>query len=202
MKALNKQIAAIHADAKRAGMDEDTRRAFMKRVCGCESCAQMSREQAKKVILALRRLPGLDKPAPRSRAVTVSGKYAGLLRALWLDAYHLGAVHNRDDKALIAFAKRQTGLEHTQFLTDGALAAKVVEGLKSIMTREAGVDWAVDARPGRERVQAWQRRVLAAQRRKLGIYEAPKIAANELNDEIARLGQMVRAKRKGLKNAA
>ncbi|KAA6405768.1 regulatory protein GemA [Candidatus Tokpelaia sp.] len=196
MKALNRQIAAIHVEAKRAGMDEDTRRAFMARECGKESCAAMNYEQAHKVILALRRLPGMAKPA-RPRSATVSGKYAGLLRAMWLNGYNLGVLRNRDDKALIAFAKRQTGLEHTQFLTDGAEVAKIIEAIKAICAREAGVDWAVDAPHGKARTEALQRRVLAAQRRILGIYEAPKVIATRLNDEIARLGELIRKQIRG-----
>lgn len=193
------QIKVIHAEARRIGWDDETRRLFMTRETGKDSCKKMSEAEAQKVILAMRQLAG-TRPASRSKSQTVTGKYAGILRAMWLNAYHLGVVRNRDDKALIAFAKRQTGLEHTQFLTDGYQAGKVIDGLKKMMECEAGVDFAERKQNFSQnpagRTEFHQRRVLAAQRRILGIFEAPHIEADHLNAEIARLGKFVRGKRK------
>lgn len=199
MSANAQQIKAIHAEARRCGMDDDMRRSFMLREVGQESSKDMNEMQAQKVILAMKRLPG-NGPAKRSRSATVSGKYAGILRAMWLNAYHLGVVKNNDDKALIAFAKRQTGLEHTQFLTDGYDASKVIDALKSMMAKQAGVDWLQCGEKfkggAKRRTEFYQRRILAAQRRLLGIFEAPKIEPDDLNLEIARLGVLVREKQK------
>lgn len=193
------QIKVIHAEARRIGWDDETRRLFMARETGKESSKHMTEAEAQKVILALRQLAG-TRPASRGKSQIVTGKYAGILRAMWLNAYHLGVVRNRDDKALIAFAKRQTGLEHTQFLTDGYKAGKVIDGLKKMMEREAGVDFTERKQNFSQnpagRTEFYQRRVLAAQRRILGIFEAPHIDVNQLNAEIARLGKFVRGKRK------
>jgi hypothetical protein len=41
---------------------------------------------------------------------------------------------------MIAFVKRQTGLDHTRFLTDAADAARAIEALKAMCAR-AGVVW-------------------------------------------------------------
>lgn len=193
------QIKVIHAEARRIGWDDETRRLFMARETGKDSCKKMNEAEAQKVILAMRQLAG-TRPASRSKSQTVIGKYAGILRAMWLNAYSLGVVRNRDDKALIAFARRQTGLEHTQFLTDGYQAGKVIDALKAMMTREAGVDFTTIAEEVKnskqQRTEIFQRRVLAAQCRILGIFEAPHIEADQLNAEIARLGEFVRGKRK------
>jgi len=194
MKASACHIAAIHAGAKRAGLDEDTRRAFMLREVGMQSCKDMDDAQAMRVIMALRKLPGKC-AGKRPRCATVTGRYAGILRAMWLNAWHLGVITNRDDRALLAFARRQTGADHTQFLTDGAEVARVIEGLKAKMARDAGVDWSVSAPSGKARTEAMQRRVLAAQRRRLGLAEGAEIPADRLNDEIARLGAQVRKAR-------
>lgn len=199
MNATFQQIKTIHAEARRVGMDDETRRLFMVRETGKDSTKSMTGAEAQKVILALKKLAGTS-PVTRTRCQIVSGKYAGILRAMWLNAYHLGVVRNRDDKALIAFARRQTGLSHTQFLTDGHEAGKVIDGLKKMMEREAGLDLTEKKRSFSQnpamRTEFYQRRVLAAQRRILGIVEAPHIGGNQLNTEIARLGPFVREKMK------
>lgn len=197
MNATFQQIKAIHAEARRVGMDDETRRLFMVRETGKVSSKSMTGAEAQKVILALKKLAG-TRPVTRTRSQIVSGKYAGILRAMWLNAYHLGVVRNRDDKALIAFAKRQTGLSHPQFLTDGHDAGKVIDGLKKMMEREAGLDFTEKKRSFSQnpakRTEFYQRRVLAAQRRILGIVEGPYVGADQLNTEIARLGSFVRGK--------
>ena len=60
---------------------------------------------------------------------------------MWIGAWNLGLVRNRDDKALIAFVERQTGIQHLNWLRDAADAAKAVEALKKWMERDGGVDW-------------------------------------------------------------
>ncbi|MGC8201033.1 phage protein GemA/Gp16 family protein, partial [Salmonella enterica] len=42
----------------------------------------------------------------------LDGPYAKKLQALWIAAWNLGLTRSRDDKALLAFVKRQTGLDH------------------------------------------------------------------------------------------
>lgn len=55
-------LAAVHAEAKALGLDEDTRRALQQRVGGHASCADMNDRQLRAVLAELRRLAG--KPAP------------------------------------------------------------------------------------------------------------------------------------------
>lgn len=196
MSATARHIAAIHAEAKKAGFDEDMRRAFMLREVGKNSCLSMTEKEAVRVISALRRQTGSARPG----AATASGRYAGILRAMWLNAYHLGVVENKEDKALLAFAKRQTGIAHTQFLTDGAQAAKVIDALKAMMEREAGVDWSmrgIKAKSGAELTYLRQCRIVEAQRRILGkpAFALPPAAA--MIKEIAALGRQLRKAAKG-----
>lgn len=142
-------LAAIHVAKKQLGMDEDSYRAVLKRVTGKESSKAMSEGERGKVLEEFRRL-GFSKTegAARAERRKLDGKYAPKLQALWIGAWNLGIVRNRDDKALVAFVKRQTGIDHTRFLTHGDDAAKAIEALKKWMAREAKVDWS--ARPDHE----------------------------------------------------
>lgn len=134
------QIGAIHAMAKRLGMDEDTRRAFLETRTGKRSARDLTAGEAARVIEALK--AQLPEPAPRRSAKrTVDGRYGPVLRALWISAWNLGIVENRQDEALIVFVERQTGLTHPRFLIDPADARKAIEGLKAWIAREAGVVW-------------------------------------------------------------
>lgn len=198
MMSTNAQIKLIHAEARRIGMDEENRRLLMERETGKDSSKDMTEAEAQTVILALRKLAG-TRPGNRKRSQTVSGKFAGILRAMWLNAYNLGVIRNRDDKALIAFAKRQTGYDHTQFLTDGTAAGKVIDALKAMMARDAGVNWSQTGEKlssAQSRTEFNKRRVLAAQLRILGRVESSHIPPEKLNAEIARLGVLVREKQK------
>ena len=198
MMSTNAQIKLIHAEARRIGMDEENRRLLMERETGKDSSKDMTEAEAQTVILALRKLAG-TRPGNRKRSQTVSGKFAGILRAMWLNAYNLGVIRNRDDKALIAFAKRQTGYDHTQFLTDGTAAGKVIDALKAMMARDAGVNWCQTGEKlssAQSRTEFNKRRVLAAQLRILGRVESSHIPPEKLNAEIARLGVLVREKQK------
>ncbi|MBX3506860.1 MAG: regulatory protein GemA [Parvibaculum sp.] len=144
MTATAAQIAAIHAEAKRAGLDEAMRRDLMQGVAGKRSARDLTALEAGRVIERLKGLSnGAQRPSKAARPprVTVSGPYAAKLRALWLSAYNLGVAQSRDDAALLAFVERQTGLSHTQFLHIAHDATKAIEGLKAWIAREAAVNW-------------------------------------------------------------
>lgn len=134
IRAHARQIAAIHADAERLGMDDASRRDLMEAVAGKRSAADLSALEAEAVLKRMRGLGG------RPMSAVAAGKYAPILRALWLSAYHLGAVKSRDDRALHAFVKRQTNIDHTRFLTEWAEANKTIIALKAMCER-AGVAW-------------------------------------------------------------
>lgn len=128
-EARNRLIGAVHAAAKHAGLDEETRRALMARVTGKRSCAEMTGAELGKVLDEINRnKPAADRPVVRK------------VRALWLSLYWLDVVNSREESALNAFVERQTGVAAAKWLKADQ-AASVIEALKAMATREAGVDW-------------------------------------------------------------
>lgn len=132
-------FAAIHVAKKQLGLDEDTYRATLVRVTGKDSTRAMSEAERQRVVEEFRKR-GFTKASKGARA-RLEGRFAKKLQALWIAGWNLGVVANRDDDALIAFAKRQTGIDHVRFLRDAGDADKVIEALKSWLAREAGVSW-------------------------------------------------------------
>ncbi|MBZ0164588.1 MAG: regulatory protein GemA [Notoacmeibacter sp.] len=139
-------LRAIHVGCRQLGLDEDMRRGLYVRVTGKASAKDMSEAEQRKVVEELRR-QGFKQASKGSRKA-LEGKFAKKLQALWIGAWNLGLVRNRDDAALLAFVKRQTGLDHTRFLHHAQDARAAIEALKAWMARGAGVDWTVErARP-------------------------------------------------------
>ena len=135
-------IAAIHVARKQLGLDEDTYRAVAVRVTGKGSAKDMTEAERQQLLEEFRRR-GFKKASTGSRK-KLEGRYAAKLQALWISAWNLGLVEHREDSALLAFVKRQTGIEHVRFLHYPEDANKAIEALKGWMAREAGVDWSVD----------------------------------------------------------
>lgn len=132
-------LAAIHTGKKALGLDDDTYRAMLARITGKQSAAVLSEKEREKVIEEMRR-QGFRKALKPSQKV-LEGRFAKKLQALWISAYNLGLISDRRDKALLAFVKRQTGIDHTRFLHNADDAFKVIEALKAWLSRAGGVDW-------------------------------------------------------------
>ncbi|MDM9647726.1 regulatory protein GemA [Rhizobium sp. S163] len=136
-------IAAIHVAKKQLGLDDDTYRAKLARITGKHSVKDMDEPERQKVLSVFRN-EGFT-PAPTARRSSgrqqLTGKFAKKLQALWIAAWNLGIVRNRDDAALVAFVKRQTGIDHTRFLVYADDANRAIEALKGWMRREAGVSY-------------------------------------------------------------
>jgi len=157
---MSSSIAAIHVAKKNLGLDDDTYRAKLKLITGKTSVKDMNEAERQSVLLVFRR-EGFE-PASNRRPdgrQKLTGPYAGKLQALWIAGYNLGIVENRDDAALLAFVKRQTGLDHTRFLHDPADARKAIEALKSWLAREGGVEWSADLVDGAKIVWAQWRKL-------------------------------------------
>ncbi|MFT4098808.1 MAG: regulatory protein GemA [Rhodoblastus sp.] len=134
------QTRAIHSIRRQiADFTEVDYRDLLTREFKVASSRDLWDRDAERLILRLKELAGQG-VTPRTRANTASGKFAPLLQALWLALYNLGAVRSPDDRALIAFVQRQTGCDHTRFLTEAAEAFPAVEALKAWLARE-GVVW-------------------------------------------------------------
>jgi hypothetical protein len=141
---MTSSIAAIHVAKKQLGLDEDTYRAKLRLIVGKDSTKAMSEPERQKVLQVFRSegFKPASKPRPDGRK-KLTGKYAGKLQALWIAGWNLGVFRERDDAALIAFVKRQTGLDAIQFLRFPDDARKAIEALKAIIAREAKVDWQI-----------------------------------------------------------
>lgn len=136
-------IAAIHVAKKHLGLDDDTYQAKLQNITGKTSTKDMTDGERQQVLTVFRNegfKPAPSDPRPNGRA-KLTGRYAGKLQALWIACYNLGIVENRDDAALLAFVKRQTGIDHVRFLKFSDDAQKAVEALKGWMAREGGVVW-------------------------------------------------------------
>ena len=131
-------VKTIYAGIRALGIqDEDDRRDLFERVTGKRWLRLMSSADKDRVVAELRRL-GFQGPTARR---LLTGPYAKKLQALWIAGWNLGLVHNRDDAAIIAFVKRQTGLDHARWLRDPADGKRVVEALKDWLARDGGVMW-------------------------------------------------------------
>lgn len=173
MKAL---IAKIHVAKDQQKLDDTAYQALLFRVTGKTSCSDLTRMQMIKVIKEFERLGWRDNSG-KSPAKTASGQYAPILKALWISAYNLGVARSRDDKALIAFVKRQTGLSHTRFLTEPGNAKQAIEALKKWLTRDAGVEW-----PGKGVLET-KRAIVKAQWQRLVTLGAVKISRGVDDDD-------------------
>lgn len=136
-------IALLHVAKRDLGLDDDTYRAVLERVTGKRSAKDLSEAERRAVVDELKR-QGF-KPSSGGRRKALEGRFAKKLQALWIAGWNLGIVRNRDDKAMLAFVKRQTGVEHTRFLHHAEDAAKAIEALKAWLAREGGVDWSPPA---------------------------------------------------------
>ncbi len=142
------QTRAIHALKRQIPhfSDEDYR-ALLAREFHVKSSSALSERQAAKLIELLKVLAGQHPQVKRGSAParrpseTVSGPYGAKLQALWISAWNLGVIDNRDDRALIKFIERQTKIAHPRWLNDHADAKKAIEALKSWIAREAKVEW-------------------------------------------------------------
>lgn len=136
------KFASIYVGCKQLGIEEDDRRSLYQRLTGKTSLKKMSFAEIKQVETELKKM-GFKKVSKRAQN-TLEGAYAKKLQALWIGAWNLGIVKNKSDKALLAFVKRQTGVDHTRFLRHAEDANKAIEALKQWMAREADVNWSVN----------------------------------------------------------
>lgn len=140
---MTSSLAAIHVAKKQLGLDEDTYRGKLRIITGKTSAKEMTEDERQRVLTVFRNdgfttATGQRRPDGRQK---LTGKFAKKLQALWIAGYNLGIVRDRDDAALIAFVKRQSGVDHVRFLHDAGDARRAIEALKGWMGREAGVDW-------------------------------------------------------------
>ncbi|MCX5497303.1 regulatory protein GemA [Kaistia dalseonensis] len=194
-------IAIIHVAKKQLQLEDDDYRALLIRVTGKASSRDMSEAERGLVVEEMRRL-GFHLTPPKSRepkvqpaakgALDLGGPNATKLRALWISGWNLGVVKDRADTALVAFVKKQTGIDHLAWLRDPRDAAKAIEAIKAWLARAAGVKW-----PGRAPLPSETKRAVAsAQLAILGLPADALDRVADLDAYIADLGAQVRKAKK------
>lgn len=161
--ATTRMISTIHVLKARAGLDDDAYRDVVANVAdGKRSSKELSVREAGRVIDRLRELAG-DTGAAKGAVTGLDSPIGRKLRALWIAGYDLAIVRNREDRAMLGFLERQTGVSHTRFLADARDGSAAIEGLKSWLARTGKVQWPAD----RSDIIASKRAVLDAQWRRL-----------------------------------
>jgi phage gp16-like protein len=139
MMITKAQIATIHALKNRIGLDDEAYRAMLSSMTGKHSSKLLTQDEAGHVIEAMQREAGAA--WTRGAVAGLDAPVARKLRALWIAGWNLGVVRDRSDRAMLAFLERQTRVSHTRFLRHPGDASKAVEGLKTWLSRAAGVVW-------------------------------------------------------------
>lgn len=140
-------IRLIHVAKRDTGLDDASYRDLLERETGKRSAKDMSVSQLDQVLKAMKangfkvRKPvsastnAKVREFPRKPKSEARDGQKALITALWIDLWQLGAVRDRTDKALDAFIKRQTSIEHLQWLGPHQAHA-VIEALKDWCARE------------------------------------------------------------------
>lgn len=143
-------LAVIHIARKALGWSDEHYRDVLWTVCRVKSSAELDMAGRLRWIEHLRKCGwtgrgGRTRPAqaakPISEPLTPRQR---LMWSLWQQLVDAGAVENRRMPALVAWAKRQTGVDQLEWLND-AQEALVIESLKRWL-----VEWHA-AHPGRAR---------------------------------------------------
>lgn len=127
-------IAQIHVAKKQLGLGEAEYRDLLAAATGKSSAAAMDAGELARVLDAMKKAgfqPSF-KAAPDGRKS--DRKVIRLIFGLWAEAAARKLVENASREALFAFVKRQTGVDHPEWL-DNKQASAVVEGLKAMLNR-------------------------------------------------------------------
>ncbi|MXZ81639.1 MAG: regulatory protein GemA [Gammaproteobacteria bacterium] len=177
----------IFAACRGSGLSDEDRRAVQLEVTGRASLTDMSAGDMRRVLDSLNR--------GRSRTTGVllpRGALARKMQALWLSGWNLGVVRDPGHRALAAFVCRTAGLDSALW-ADERHQSMVIEALKAMLARDAGVDWS----PRKSGSNDPQIRVIEAQLdilrglRGLGRYDEETVCENPV-DEMNRLGRLIR----------
>lgn len=132
-------LKAIHSKRRQVASlkDDDTWRDFVELHTGQRSTKNLSNKQAMALIKALN---DLGAPDVRAKGPALDGPFSKKIVALWIACWNLGLVSTASNKALMAFVRKQCGIDHVDWIRDAKNGRAVVEALKSMLARE-GVDW-------------------------------------------------------------
>jgi phage gp16-like protein len=127
-------LAQIHIAKKQLGLSEPEYRDLLFAATRKNSSSIMSPAELGLVIEAMVKagFKPAFKGAPDGKKS--ARKVVRLIFGLWSELARRGIVENADRAALIAFVKRQTGIDHPDWLSN-TQASSVVEALKAMLNR-------------------------------------------------------------------
>jgi len=136
----------IHAAAKQAGLDDDTRRAKCMAIVGKSSTKEMTDAELWKMLQVFENEGYTSRKSPRvdgrTRKSPFTGKYVPKMRALWIALWNLGVIADRRDSAIESFAlgHQVKGIDDVRFIHAHHDGQSVIEAMKAMLGRH-GVDW-------------------------------------------------------------
>ncbi|MGG9999728.1 regulatory protein GemA [Pseudovibrio ascidiaceicola] len=130
----------LYAAKNAANLDDETLRDCLQASIGRRSAKGLTMIECNKV---LAHMEAKGHGVKAQGATQISGAFGKKAVALWLSAWNLGIVQDKTDKALLSWVKRQTKIDHINWV-DGEDGSKVIDALKGWIKREAGVDWSTD----------------------------------------------------------
>lgn len=123
------ELAAIHVAKKKLGLDDDTYRDLLYEWTGKDSSARMTPKQRQRVIENFRKM-GFEKKSGEVDVQPDDAPQVQKIKSLWRQLHRVGAVRNPHEKALNAYVKRMTDIQHVRWLPPKK-ANTVIEALKA-----------------------------------------------------------------------
>ena len=147
-------IRLVHVGRRELGLDEESYRAVLQAQAGVSSSSLASVKQLQAVVDFMKRqgFKVSSKAPAATRKVLVKGRQTGVstalaaadavvlasdpearkARAMWITLHEIGQVRDPSEAALLAYARRQTGVERMEWMRD---MVPVLEPLKSWLLR-------------------------------------------------------------------
>jgi phage gp16-like protein len=130
------ELGKIHIGKKRLGLDDETYRLIIARVCGKSSAAELDQAERGALLDEFKRLGFLEGGSYTTRLEDFQDRepQAKLIRALWADLEAFGALADASEKALMNFVRRVGKVDRIEWLTP-LQANACIEGLKAMKAR-------------------------------------------------------------------
>lgn len=131
-------IRLVHVGRRELKLNEDEYRTILQAQGGSSSCASMSLPKLRQVLDYLRaqgfkvKVASKAKPTGQRAVALASDPESRKARAMWLTLHAIGQVRDPSETALLAYTKRQTGVERMEWIVD---MVPVLESLKAWLLR-------------------------------------------------------------------
>jgi phage gp16-like protein len=126
------ELAKIHLAKKRLGLDDETYRAIVARVCGGKTSAgDLDESERGKLLDEFKRFGFIEAGSYTTSIADFDDRepQARLIRCLWADLKAFGALRDPSEEALADFIRRATKVDSIRWLT-AQQANVVIESLK------------------------------------------------------------------------